>query len=79
MSLGLVYKFTENGPLSFIEYTFSEHDEYSLHLKEFAALHDILIQSALYYEEKEIMEAEWVLVEVGEFQYPQPDDYIGHI
>lgn len=76
--LGCAYQFNENGPLSSIEYTFSEQEHYAPHLKEFANLHGITIQSALHYEEAEILRAEWVIVEVGEFQYPQPEDnYIG--
>jgi hypothetical protein len=66
--------FTENKPLSFIEYTFSDQDPLSEQLLDFVKSNDLYIQSALYYSDAEIMDAEWVTVEVGEFQYPQPED-----
>lgn len=72
--LGCIYKFTENGHLSFIEYTFAEHESFATRLIEFANFHQIIVQSRLLYEEKEILNAEWVIAEVGEFQYPQPED-----
>ncbi len=68
------YQFNENGPLSSIEYTFSEHAPYASELISFAKLNDLFLQSALHYEEKEVLSAEWVEAEVGEFQYPQPED-----
>ncbi len=72
--IGCPYQFNENGALSSIEYTFSEHEHYASRLMEFSNLHDILVQSALHYEDEEILDAEWVIGEVGEFQYPQPED-----
>jgi hypothetical protein len=76
--LGCAYKFNENGQHSSIEYTFSEQDQYAPRLKEFVISHDITIQSALYYEENEILASEWVIAEVGEFQYPQPEKHFGY-
>jgi hypothetical protein len=74
--LECAYQFHENGPLSLIEYRFSEVDPQASVLKEFVTIHDITLQSALYYKEGEINNSEWVIVTVGEFQYPQPDGYI---
>lgn len=71
---GCKYKYNENSFLSSIEYTFSEHDTYASELLKFAALNEIIVQSVLHYEEQEILSAEWVIAEVGEFQYPQPED-----
>ncbi len=71
--LGCHYQFNENGPLSSIEYTFSEHVPYASELINFAKQNDITLQSALHYEEEEVLRAEWVIAEVGEFQYPQPE------
>lgn len=67
------YKFNENSFLSSIEYIFSEHETCASELLKFANAHEIMVQSALYYDEQEIMSAEWVIAEVGEFQYPQPE------
>jgi hypothetical protein len=72
--LRCVYKFNENGALSSIEYTFSEHESYAARLIEFANYHQIIVQSGLFYEEEEILNAEWVIAAVGEYQYPQPED-----
>jgi hypothetical protein len=72
--LGCQYRFNENGPLSSIEYTFSEHEIFALDLLGFVKTNDIMLQSALHYDEDEILSADWVLAEVGEFQYPQPED-----
>jgi hypothetical protein len=68
------YQFNENGSLSSIEYVFSEHAPYASELINYAQQNDIMLQSALHYEEEEILSAEWVIAEVGEFQYPQPED-----
>lgn len=70
------YQFTENGPLSWIEYKFPESDPFAQDIKEFVTLNEITIQSGLYYEEDEIINSDWVIATVGEFQYPQPLDYI---
>ena len=72
--IGCKYKYNENSFLSSIEYTFSEHETYSPELLKFANANEIMVQSALYYNEQEILSAEWVIAEVGEFQYPQPED-----
>jgi hypothetical protein len=71
---GCKYKYNENSFLSSIEYTFSEHEPYASDLLKFANANKIMVQSALYYDEQEILSAEWVIAEVGEFQYPQPED-----
>ncbi len=72
--LGCDYQFNENGALSSIEFTFSDHERYAPRLVEFASATGLLIDSTLCYEEEEISQAEWVLAGVGEYQYPQPED-----
>lgn len=71
-SLGCKYKIIDVG----IEYLFPESDPLANELKEFATQHKVLLQTGLYYEESEIDNAEWVIANVGEFQYPQPEEYI---
>ena len=44
--LGCQYQFNENGPLSSIEYTFSEHEIFTLDLISFVKSNDIMLQSA---------------------------------
>jgi len=73
LKLGCEFKFNDNSTHSWIEYLFSNNAHVAPRLKDFAASNDIRIQSALYYEEEEILNAEWVMAEVGEFQYPQPE------
>lgn len=71
---GIIYELLEHGS---IEHIFSEHASYAEDLINFAGANDIWVQSALHYEEAEILGAEWAVAEVGEFQCPQPeDDYI---
>lgn len=72
--LGCHYQFNENSSVSSIEHTFSEHAPYESELINFAQQNDIMLQSALHYEEEEILSAEWAIAEVGQFQYPQPED-----
>jgi len=76
LKLGCLYKFNENGWLSSIEYTFSEHDPLAPHLLKICKSKDFSLASGLYYSDVEIIQSEWVIAEVGEFQYPQPDNYI---
>ena len=71
--LGCEYTFNENGSLSSIEFTFSEHAPYARKLLGFAKRKNIHFQSALHYEEDEILNAEWAIASVGEFQYPEED------
>ncbi len=73
-SLGCNYLFKENQSLSSIEYTVSENDPLFKTLLSFSKAHDLYVQSALYYSEEDIDNAEWVVCEVGEFQYPQPEE-----
>lgn len=63
-----------NGDQSSIEYTFSENDPLVRTLLSFTKANDLYLQSALYYSEEEINNAEWVICEVGEYQYPQPEN-----
>lgn len=73
--LGCEAQFHENSALSSIEYSFSGHAPFAPDLLAFVQANGIYIQSALHYAEDEILSAEWVLAEVGEFQYPQPEDH----
>ena len=72
--LGCEYKLLSVG----LEYHFFESDPLAQELKNYAAEHKIMLDSALYYNEDEIDNSEWVIGTVGEFQYP-PDEYIDDI
>lgn len=70
--LGCNYSISVNQ--SSIEYTFSENDPLARTLLSFTKANGLYLQSALYYSEEEINNAEWVICEVGEYQYPQPEN-----
>lgn len=74
-ALGCEAQVHENGALSSVEYSFSEHAPFAPDLLAFVQANGIFSQSALHYTEDEILSAEWVLAGVGEFQYPQPEDH----
>ncbi|MHC4565784.1 MAG: hypothetical protein ACYTE3_08490 [Planctomycetota bacterium] len=68
--LGCKYKRNESS----IECTFRDEDDTAQHLLAFAKSYDLLLQSYLQYSDDEVMNAEWVISSVGEYQYPQPED-----
>jgi hypothetical protein len=72
--IGCPYRVEGKTPPFTIVAWLSDDDPRSTGLMEFANTHGIVLTSGLYYTEEEIAAAEWVVVEVGEFQYPQPED-----
>ncbi len=74
--LGCIYKITPMGLSVFsLEYDLSENAPYAQRLIKFAKRNDIWVYSAIHYDRDEILQAEWVVVNVGEYQFPE-DEYI---
>jgi hypothetical protein len=57
-----------------IEFTVGENDPLYPRIAELIEKHGFYVQTGIYYGQQDINEAEWLVAQVGEFQYPQPED-----
>jgi hypothetical protein len=57
-----------------LEFTVAKGDPLYPQVAELIERHGFYAQTGVHYSEQEISEAEWLTAEVGEFQYPQPED-----
>lgn len=78
--LGVKYRVTNLGKrpngkdwLS-LEYYVSESDELYSNIDKIFEKHKLWHPCRVYYSQQEVEEAEWLYIETGEFQYPQPED-----
>jgi hypothetical protein len=57
-----------------IEFTVGESDPLYPRIAELIEKHGFYVQTGVYYSQQDINEAELLMAQVGEFQYPQPED-----
>jgi hypothetical protein len=71
----LLYEIHEFGEgFRFIEYTISENDELFPVFENLIQKHQLYVQTGVYYDDTDFLEADWFTINAGEDQYPQPED-----
>ncbi len=71
----LLYETHEFGEgFRFIEYTISENDDLFPVFEKLIRRHKLDVQTGVYFDENDFLNADWFYMSAGEYQYPQPED-----